>query len=282
MIQLIQWKKWKKKTLSLIVVMTLIMTTLCATPFQAPLAAHALSSAEELTPFVYKKGSYTVLRQMTAYTAAGGNKSAGFTVKKDQTVSVTSVSDHFGKVTVSGKTGWMDLSYAYSTQNKVDISARLAMLRKKFPEGMYWNRVTAGVNNPDGYSDQPCPRGHTDHRDNTFDGTGQCHGFALKLGYDLFGIHAGVWQRHYNIDKVVPGDLIRYRSRHTVMVTGVFEDYFTVADCNYYYSCNILWDHAMSRYSFLFNESDSYDGIYHCPSNTDGLRPVQMTTALSP
>ena len=184
-------------------------------------------------------------------------------------------------MTVNKKTGWIDLSYAYNTANTVDIPARLNMLRKKFPDGKYWNQETAGVNNPDGYSETPCQSKHTDKRDNYFDGTCQCHGFALKLGYDLFGIHASYWQRHYDLSKVVVGDLIRYRSRHTVMVTGVFDDYFTVADCNYGYTCNISWDHKMQKSKFSPLGSDSFDGVYHCQINTTN-KTQTLTTTVNP
>ena len=70
------------------------------------------------------------------------------------------------------------------------------------------------------------------------------------------------------MSKVVVGDLIRYRSRHTVMVTGVFDDYFTVADCNYGYDCNITWDRKMQKSFFSPLGSGTFDGVYHCQINS--------------
>ena len=267
----------KKRIISLLAVLALIF---CAIPFASLTQASAKSNASALKALTYKTGTYTTLKSLTLTTKAGGSKSAGATVGKNKAVKVKSVSGHYGKVTVKKKTGWIDLTYAYNMSNTVDIPARLNMLRKKFPDGKYWNREKSSVNNADGYTDTPCKSKHTDKRDNSFDGTGQCHGFALKLGYDLFGIHAQYWQRHKDLSKVVVGDLIRYRARHTVMVTGVFKDYFTVADCNYGYTCNIEWDRAMARDFFSFGK-DSYDGIYHCPTNTTS-KTYKLTTTVSP
>ena len=264
--------------LSLIVVMAVII---CTIPFMPLPQAEAKSNASALTALTYKTGTYTTLKSLTLYTKAGGSTSARVSVAKNKAVKVTSVSGHYGKVTVNKKSGWIDLTYAYNTANTVDIPSRLNMLRKKFPDGKYWNREKASVNNADGYTDTPCKSKHTDKRDNYFDGTCQCHGFALKLGYDLFGIHASYWQRHYDLSKVVVGDLIRYRSCHTVMVTGVFKDYFTVADCNYGYDCDITWDRRMQKSFFSPLGSGTFDGIYHCQINTTN-KTQTLTTTVTP
>ena len=255
----------RKKIASLVFIFAMI---LCTVPYGmfTEVSAVAMSNADALTPIVYKTGEYTTLGRLNIYASAGGS-ATGKRIPKDTVVKVTSVSGEFGKTSYDGKTGWINLGYAYNTENKVDINARLDMLRKKFPKGMFWNRETPDVNNSDGYTDQPCLPKHTDKRDNYFDGTCQCHGFALKLGYDLFGIHARYWQRHYEIDKVRVGDIIRYRSRHTIMVTGVYDTYFTVADCNWNCTCNIDWDRKMQKSYLSFYESNPDDGIYHCPAN---------------
>ena len=267
----------KKRIVSLAFLIALLLCVVPFVPFiQAD--AKAMSNAGALTPFVYQSGDYTVLRKLTLYTSAEASTSAGKTLPVGTKVSVSSVSGEYGKVTYDGKTGWINLSYALNPRNKADVTSRLNMLRKKFPAGMYWNRPSSDVNNPDGYTDQPCPKGHTDHRDNTFDGTGQCHGFAIKLGYDLFGMHASCWERHYDIDKIKVGDLVRYRGRHTVMITGVYSTYFTVADCNWDYSCNIEWDRKMNKSYISFYEDNTNDGVYHCPINGGSVLPTTTTT----
>ena len=264
----------------------------CIIPFGAQMTvqAKAYSNAKALTPFVYKTGSYTALKKLTLYTSSDGSKSTGKSIPADTSVKVTSVSGEYGKVSYSGTTGWINLSYALNPQNKADVEARLNMLRKKFPDGKYWNRDKASENNPDGYTDNPCPKGHTDDRDNRFDGTGQCHGFAIKLGYDVFGIHASLWERHYDVNKVQVGDLIRYRSRHTVMVTAVYDTYFKVADCNWDYNCNIEWNRKMNKSYISFNKDNKSDGVYHCQinggsassSSTTTTKPATTTTTAKP
>lgn len=77
------------------------------------------------------------------------------------------------------------------------------------------------------------------------------------------------------------GDLIRYRSRHTVMVTGVFDDYFTVADCNYGYDCNITWDRKMQKSFFSPLGSGTFDGVYHCQINSTN-KTQTLTTTITP
>ena len=265
----------KKRMLSLIVVMAVII---CTIPFMPLPQAEAKSNASALTALTYKTGTYTTLKSLTLYTKAGGSTSARVSVAKNKAVKVTSVSGHYGKVTVNKKSGWIDLTYAYNTANTVDIPSRLNMLRKKFPDGKYWNREKASVNNADGYTDTPCKSKHTDKRDNYFDGTCQCHGFALKLGYDLFGIHPYYWERHYDLSKVKVGDLIRYRGHHTVMITGVYKTYFTVADCNWMYHCGIEWDRKMDKSYFSFYKNNKNDGIYHCPTNGGYIFKKTATT----
>ncbi len=250
--------------MSLALIIALMFTML---PMSSFTTAFALSNAEALTDITYQTGKYYILSSsLNVRSGASTSYSKVTTVSKGQWVTVTSVKNGWGQITVNNTKGWIDLSYAYSTANKVDIEARLDMLRLKFPDGMYWNREDPDVNNADGYTENPCVDKHSDKRENYFDGTCQCHGFALKLGYDLFGIHAGNWERHYDLSKVKVGDLIRYRSRHTVMITGVYDDYFTVADCNWDYCCGIDWDRVMKKSSFSFTENQ-YDGIYHCPAN---------------
>lgn len=254
----------KKRIMSIALIMAL---TLSAAPFGKFTSVSALSNSKALTPIVYQTGEYTIVaNSLNVRSGPSTSNSKVTAVAKDKTVTVSQIQNGWGKISINGKTGWIDLGYAYNGANQIDIAARLDMLRLKFPDGTYWNREDADVNNSDGYSTTPCANGHSDDRENYFDGTCQCHGFALKLGYDLFGIHASSWTRHYDLSQVKVGDLIRYRARHTVMVTGIYNDYFTVADCNWDYHCGIDWDRTMKK-SYISFTDDSYDGIYHCQAN---------------
>ncbi len=258
----------KKRIISFAIIITMLIGV-----FAAPCAgasevrAASYSNAGALAPVVYRTGRYRTLDRLKIYASSDGNNDSGTSIPENVPVNVTAVSGAYGRTTYGGRTGWIDLSYAYNSSNAVNVGERLDMLRSKFPSGKYWNRTEDGVNNPDGYTDQPCEDGHSDKRCNQFDGTGQCHGFAIKLGCDLFGIHASCWERHYDLSKVRAGDLIRYRGRHTVMITGVYSTYFTVADCNWMYHCNIEWDRKMQKSYISFDRSNKNDGIYHCPAN---------------
>ena len=273
----------KKRLISFVIVIAAAVFAL-QFGFTAVVSAEGFNNAVALTPVVYNKGAYSALCVLTVYSSADGVKSIGKSVPAGASVNVTSVSGEYGKITYNGSTGWINLSYAYNTRNTVNISDRLNMLRVKFPDGKYWNKADPEINDPDGYTDTPCADGHSDRLCTYFDGTCQCHGFSLKLAYDLFGIHASCWERHYDINKVKAGDLIRYRNRHTVMVTGVYSTYFTVADCNWLYHCGIEWDRRMEKSFFSFYEDSKNDGVYHCPTNggyinTNATNSTTSTTA---
>ena len=272
----------KKRLISIVFIIAMIV---CVIPSASlpEVSAKAMSNASALTPIVFKTGSYVALGKLTIWTASDGKKSTGKTIPLNANFNVTTVKGVFGKTTYSGKTGWVNLGYAYNSKNTVDVQARLKMLRKKFPAGRYWNKPSTNVNNPDGYTDTPCANGHRDKRCNYFDGTCQCHGFSIKLGFDIFGIHPYNWERHYDLSKVKVGDLIRYRGHHTVTVTGVYKTYFTVADCNWLYHCGIEWDRKMDRSYFSFYKNNKSDGVYHCPTNGGYIfkKATATTTAKS-
>ena len=81
-------------------------------------SAKAMSNASALTPLVYQKGSYVALGKIKLYTAADGKKSTGKSVPEGAEFKVTSVKNEFGKTTYDGKTGWVNLGYAYNPANK--------------------------------------------------------------------------------------------------------------------------------------------------------------------
>lgn len=257
----------KKRLISIAFIIALIACVIPSVSLPEVSAATAMSNASALTKITYHTGSYVALGKLTIYTSYDGKKSTGKTIPLDTNFNVTSVKGEYGKTTYGGKTGWVNLGYAYNSKNTVDVKARLNMLRKKFPEGKYWNKPSSDKNNPDGYTNTPCANGHSDKRCNYFDGTCQCHGFSIKLGFDLFGIHPSNWERHYDVSKIKVGDLVRYRGHHTVMITGVYKTYFTVADCNWMYHCGIEWDRKMDKSYISFYKANKNDGVYHCPTN---------------
>ena len=138
-----------------------------------------------------------------------------------------------------------------------EIEEKLAELRVKFPDGKYWNHI-GGENNPDGWTDTPCPSGQNDgdhtHATylpgecdcNNFNNAIQCMGFAFKIGNELFGSNVRYWQKFYDFDQVKIGDYIRYGG-HSVIVIGKDDTGVNVVECNFDHQCGIRWDRFIPR-----------------------------------
>lgn len=146
------------------------------------------------------------------------------------------------------------------------ISMRLEKLKESYPHGWYYNhkvltsedtrknllegRVEAYASSVSRY---PC----TDHNSvaqkgaydcNYFDGGYQCHGFAARLFYEIFGVRqSGLAVNKSNFTSVKPGDLVRLKKdTHSAIVLSVGKDSFTVAECNVSengqaQACKIIW-----------------------------------------
>ena len=137
---------------------------------------------------------------------------------------------------------------------------------EKFPNGKYWNGGKA-----DGYTSQACMRNNHSN-DNYFQHDyvyqeainggyvnigpllgGRCTGFAQKLASDFYGGSrnpdkaANVWIQHRYKEgmKLRVGDHIRIKQEgHSMFVTAVDGDSITLADCNWWYTCRIRWNHT--------------------------------------
>jgi len=81
-------------------------------------------------------------------------------------------------------------------------------------------------------------------------GAAQCHGFALKLGFDSSGSNplSSPWSTAPNVstylnNNLKAGDIIRFPARpHSIFITAVSGDDVIYADCNEAGNCNIRWD----------------------------------------
>ncbi|MBP3414331.1 MAG: cell wall-binding repeat-containing protein [Clostridia bacterium] len=226
------------------------------------------------------------------------------TVPNGVTVNVTEVSSNWGKTTYNGISGWISLDYATKVDGSAaastetaSILAKLDELRKKFPDGKYWNHYGSSKANPDGWTNTPCPSGH--FLNGVQQCNGQCDGFARKLGLDLFSLSTYSWNKtSYNINTVCVGDIIRYNSKHTIMVVGFTSDPNTliIADCNWDYHCGISWDRSFStsRYFRTVNWVMHYPGnnftreVYlnggatATTTTTTTTRPTTTTTTAAP
>lgn len=92
----------------------------------------------------------------------------------------------------------------------------------------------------------------------------QCHGYARWLSYYVWGSdfrngNGTNWTRYEatssdsKIDKLVPGDVIRYRGgtskswNHTIFVTSISGDTVYFTDCNSDGNCTVKWDRSFSK-----------------------------------
>ncbi len=145
----------------------------------------------------------------------------------------------------------------------------MAELRKKFPDGKYWNHAgnpgsSNSVNNQDGYTSTPCSVhgvvGTSKQTCNGFAPNGtqlswQCMGYAEKLGYDATGYNprnnANGWKTYTSssaLDNLKAGDIVRYKNNgHSIYVTAVDGNTVTYTDCNSDDHCKIMWDKTISK-----------------------------------
>lgn len=146
------------------------------------------------------------------------------------------------------------------------VEMRLEELRDDYPEGMYWNHRVVNEDDKienilsnldeshaDSVTSYPCTshdyeveKGNYDC--NYFDEGYQCHGFAARIFYRVFGIRQSslepVDKKFYEIQ---PGDLVRLKNnKHSAIVLSVNGLKFTVVECNVADtgetpSCEIKW-----------------------------------------
>lgn len=157
-------------------------------------------------------------------------------------------------------------------------SMKLNTLQNKFPAGKYWNHVGSSVNNPNGYTSNPCT-----HHDsgcsysggcgcNSFNSAIQCMGYAHKCAYDVTGYYctgsSGGWKTSYDktdIYDVKAGDVIRYRNDgHSVYVVAVNGDTVYITDCNWDHQCRIRWDATISKSTLMSSFTNIRIAPYDC------------------
>lgn len=141
----------------------------------------------------------------------------------------------------------------------IDFNAKIMELKTKFPQGMYWNHVGSAVDNPDGYTTQPCTLHNDPNVSHTYGTNGctcnhfvcsghlmaaQCMGYANKLGYDVFG--DTTWTVYNNpnsvqIAGIQVGDIVRLNGSHSVFVIARTGNDIMVGEANYPNGCQINW-----------------------------------------
>lgn len=186
---------------------------------------------------------------------------------------------------------------AAATVDTITFNQKLDELRDVFVHEEYWNGY-----NKNGYESSgpiACPSCSDRNRyscggcsDNCgafyYNGkkvASQCLGFAYKLGSLIFGGNPISWEKHKDISRLRPGDILygnlgpmfnRTTATHGVFVIAVTNDTVTFADCNWNGPCRIRWDKTVERSKV----ADSLTGanIYHAPNNGVGMSPEMTLT----
>ncbi len=131
-------------------------------------------------------------------------------------------------------------AYEYCENYKKNVAEKIEEMREKYPEGEFRNS-----------ENEPCDHAKNGYKFCTFYegsfGAGiQCHGFAILLSDEIFGKNAPV-TKFSDLSKIRVGDFIRYNDRHSMIVTGIYEDYITVAEANFNHDCKITWDRKVEK-----------------------------------
>ena len=149
-------------------------------------------------------------------------------------------------------------------------------LMEMFPDEKYWNHVGSYENNPDGWTDTPCPHILIDSglgydyyvglgECNEFGGDVQCVGFVNRLIYEAYGVENYLsWEQRDNLEDVKPGDVIRFLyDMHAVLVTSVDGDLITYGECNGNLSdCQIKWNVQKTKDEIY----ESFTTLYSAPT----------------
>ncbi len=243
----------------------------------------------------YTTGSYTIVASGGLRLREGPSTSSAQValIPNGSTVSVSKIEGEWGYTTYSGKSGWISMAYTKKLENTnptADINVRIAAEKVKFPNGRYYSHTPGQPNNPDATSTTPCSH-HSggcggykgDCGCNSFNGLAiQCHGFACKLGYDVFGLNPYTgWTKIYSAADIRVGDIVRYRNNgHSIFITGISGDTFTYADCNADGKCRIRWDATVTRatltstFTYVWR-ANNYDEVV--PPSPNKLDAVKIT-----
>lgn len=167
------------------------------------------------------------------------------------------------------------LPFVVQTEVNAASKADIAVLMKKFPDGKYWDHVGSYDNNPDGWTDTPCPHvlvqtdGEYDYYVgigycNEFGGDVQCAGFVNRLVYEAYGTENYQSWEKTSLDKLKAGDVVRYKlDMHTIFVTSVDGENVTYGDCNANFSdCQIKWNQHTTKSEI----ADSLTAVYAAPT----------------
>lgn len=145
-----------------------------------------------------------------------------------------------------------------ATVTEESFAAKIAELQEIFVDGQYWNKYSSSDYSRTGTVKCKCSGSYCAGTCSCSCGQfyyngkwygGQCHGYALKLGYLIFGSVATVsWKKHYNAYDVYAGDLVRINNDgHSFFVTKVVGNTIYYTECNNSAPCQVKWNRTMSK-----------------------------------
>ena len=145
-----------------------------------------------------------------------------------------------------------------ATITEASFVAKIAELQKTFVDGQYWNKYSSSDYSRTGNKKCKCTGTYCAgtcscqcgqfYYNNKWYG-GQCHGYALKLGYLIFGSVASVsWSKHYNAYNIYAGDLVRInKDKHSFFVYKVDGNTIYYTECNNSEPCQVKWGRTISK-----------------------------------
>ncbi len=167
------------------------------------------------------------------------------------------------------------------------FATAIAELKTVFRDGEYWNAYnTCGYEGTgltacptcSSYNMSYCDAGCIDSCGQFYYNgawvSGQCLGWACKMGSTIFGGNPLSWAWHTDVSALQPGDIvygnvtsvISGASLHAIFITGVEGDVVTFADCNSAGPCRVKWD-RITTLSAIQIAANSGAKIYSASNN---------------
>ena len=163
---------------------------------------------------------------------------------------------------------------------------KIESLKNTYVHGQYWNKYN-GLEHT-GYTSCPCGYSTCPGWDNCACGAfvyndveiaWQCHGYALKMGNEIFGGNPNNWSRIYNANSVYAGDIARLdNDGHSIFIYRVDGNDIYYTDCNAIGRCMVNWNGHMTKSTL----SNRLSWLYHLDGNTltgvSTIPPVHQDT----
>ena len=188
------------------------------------------------------------------------------------------------------------VSVSAASITEASFASKISELQKTFIDGQYWNKYSSSDYSRTGTvkckcsgsycaGTCSCSCGQFNHNGKWYGG--QCHGYALKLGYLIFGSVATVsWTKHYNAYNIYAGDLVRINNNsHSFFVYKVVGDTIYYTECNNSAPCQVKWNRTISKsalaskVTYILHNS-SYK-LYGTGTTSDNTEPNRVHTDTS-